>query len=338
MKAVLLNSANKIKDDGTRTVNGIPVPVGGFLGMDKTITDPLNNDRDWLQSEAFLDNTTDGLTPLDEHMGAGALDAKRAVQQFAGGQYHNDLAPAQIPAIGWDYQNEPGLDQARKYQFDKPLVGGSFVSITLAFDRTVTFDDDGGNPNFYNPGDTFNPSSSFVPGQDQRNDLDLYLLPKGATSIEDNPIAFSQSSDSTIEHLFAQIPTPGEYEFWVYQFDNPLGIAGQHYGVAWWADVVIGVTGGDYNGDNVVDAQDYNVWRGDFRESPAAGTGADGNGNGVVDAADYVMWRKNLSVGSGSSVASVPEPSGLLLLAIAEVVLAWRRGTRHKIPSSDRHQ
>ena len=82
MKAVLLNSANKIKDDGTRTVNGIPVPVGGFLGMDKTIKDPTNGDRDWLQSEAFVDNATDGLTPLDAHMGAGAL-MQNALKQFA---------------------------------------------------------------------------------------------------------------------------------------------------------------------------------------------------------------------------------------------------------------
>ncbi|MFO0789992.1 MAG: PEP-CTERM sorting domain-containing protein [Pirellulales bacterium] len=262
-------------------------------------------------------------------MGTGALDAKRAVKQLAGGEYHNNLGPAQIPAIGWDYQSQPGLNQARKYQFDKPLVGGSFVSITLAYDRTVTFDSDGGSPNFYDIGDTFNPSATFVPGQDQRNDLDLYLLPKGATAADlDNPIAFSDSSDSTIEHLFAQIPTTGEYEFWVYQFDNNLGVSNENYAVAWWADVLLGVTGGDYNGDNVVNAQDYNVWRGGLGNNIAPGTGADGNGNGVIDAADYVVWRDHLGTagaGSGSSLASVPEPSGLALLALIGVIAFCRR-------------
>lgn len=155
------------------------------------------------------------------------------------------------------------------------------------------------------------------------------MLPKGATAADlDNPIAFSDSSDSTIEHLFAQIPTTGEYEFWVYQFDNNLGVSNENYAVAWWADVLLGVTGGDYNGDNVVNAQDYNVWRGGLGNNIAPGTGADGNGNGVIDAADYVVWRDHLGTagaGSGSSLASVPEPSGLALLALIGVIAFCRR-------------
>jgi Subtilase family len=80
MKAVLLNSADKIKDDNTRTVNGIRVPKGGFLEMDRTVLDKTGNPTgtDWLRSDAYQDNTSDGLIPLDAHMGAGELDAKRA--------------------------------------------------------------------------------------------------------------------------------------------------------------------------------------------------------------------------------------------------------------------
>jgi hypothetical protein len=49
---------------------------------------------------------------------------------------------------------------------------------------------------------------------------------------------------------------------------------------------------GDYDDDGVVDNDDYNnLWRRNFGSSVAA---ADGNGNGVVDAADYVLWRKML--------------------------------------------
>jgi hypothetical protein len=67
---------------------------------------------------------------------------------------------------------------------------------------------------------------------------------------------------------------------------------------------------GDYNGDQVVDAQDYTFWRGDFGDNVASGTGADGNQNGVIDAADYVIWRNSLGSGSGS--ATIPEPRLLL--------------------------
>ena len=74
--------------------------------------------------------------------------------------------------------------------------------------------------------------------------------------------------------------------------------------------------GGDFNHDGHVDAQDYNVWQSSFGSSVDTGTGADGNGNGVIDAADYVVWRNNpVAASSGSSLAAVPEPRGLLLMA-----------------------
>ncbi|MCC7473971.1 MAG: S8 family serine peptidase [Pirellulales bacterium] len=328
MKAVLLNSADKIKDDGTRTVNGIPVPMGGFLGMDRTVLD--KNGNDWLASPAFLDNLPmsldNGLVALDEQMGAGELDAKRAVQQFAPGDFNN-TGTATVPAIGWDYGHTNGLNSNIKYKFSQQLVAGSFLSITVAFDRKVVFDTDSGTVGKFDFGDSFQESTSFVPGQDQTNDLDLFLLPLNAPNT-DNPIAFSQSSDDSVEHLFAQIPTTGMYEFWVHQFDNDLG-DGQDYAVAWWADFVAsGTTMGDYNGDHVVDATDYTVWRGVYGNSVTAGTGADGNGNGVIDAADYVIWRDHLGqmVGSGST-AAIPEPSCLALLTVVGVLAACKRRT-----------
>jgi hypothetical protein len=164
------------------------------------------------------------------------------------------------------------------------------------------------------------------PDDDVINDLDIYLLPKFAATIQQS-IAASDSAVGTLEHLFFQIPETGEYEFWVRQHDTDVGM-NQNYAVAWWAmGALPNLPPGDYNGDMIVDASDYNVWRGDFGESIAPGTGADGNGNGVIDAADYVVWRKNLSAGSGSGLAALPEPSGMVL-ALAGVLFAWRRSTR----------
>ena len=45
---------------------------------------------------------------------------------------------------------------------------------------------------------------------------------------------------------------------------------------------------GDYNGDGVVNAQDYDTWVAVYGTSDS---GADGNGDGVVDAADFTVWR-----------------------------------------------
>ncbi|TWT33914.1 Soluble aldose sugar dehydrogenase YliI precursor [Posidoniimonas corsicana] len=53
---------------------------------------------------------------------------------------------------------------------------------------------------------------------------------------------------------------------------------------------------GDYNLDQVVDQDDYSVWREEYGRAAGSQTAlrADGNGDGRVDAADYSVWRDNL--------------------------------------------
>lgn len=57
---------------------------------------------------------------------------------------------------------------------------------------------------------------------------------------------------------------------------------------------------GDFNADGLVDAQDYDTWRGTFADIVFPGTSADGNGNGIVDAADLVVWRNATSMASAA--------------------------------------
>ena len=88
---------------------------------------------------------------------------------------------------------------------------------------------------------------------------------------------------------------------------------------------------GDFNGDGVVDAADYPIWRDNL------GTSFDLNGNGdesgdsagVVDEADYALWRSEFGSTSASAIvatAPVPEPGSMALggLTVA-VCLAWSR-------------
>ena len=119
-------------------------------------------------------------------MGAGELDAKRAFQQLNAGEYHSFQKSnlPEVPVIGWDYgQTLPALPNGQYpsniYRFNQDLVGGSFMSITLAFDRTVV---KSGNATKYQTTDTFTPSADMDhPGEDQLADLDIYLLPYGST-------------------------------------------------------------------------------------------------------------------------------------------------------------
>ena len=52
----------------------------------------------------------------------------------------------------------------------------------------------------------------------------------------------------------------------------------------------------------MITANDYNVWRAALGSASQA---ADGNGNGIVDAADYVIWRNGMmAVGRRGVVGS----------------------------------
>ncbi|WP_145113347.1 hypothetical protein [Botrimarina mediterranea] len=76
----------------------------------------------------------------------------------------------------------------------------------------------------------------------------------------------------------------------------------------------------DYNGDGVVDAADYTVWRDHVDleiDEPASFFEGDGNGDGVVDNADYDYWADRYgltSVGVDQSGIVVPEPTAICLL------------------------
>ena len=73
---------------------------------------------------------------------------------------------------------------------------------------------------------------------------------------------------------------------------------------------------GDYNGDGIVDARDYTVWRDSLGST--GNLAADGDNSGTVDQADYDLWRLNFGNHSGSGAganAAVPEPAAIVLAA-----------------------
>jgi hypothetical protein len=94
---------------------------------------------------------------------------------------------------------------------------------------------------------------------------------------------------------------------------------------------------GDYNGNGVVDAADYTVWRDNVGESgPLANEDAS---PGVIDAADYNVWKNHFgqfSLGAAAGqVTAVPEPTSLrlaVLMLISAAGARWdgakRRGAR----------
>lgn len=303
MKAVLMNSVDKIIDDGTtlHPTTGLPIPQGRLMGMERTAV--KKDDSSWFESFAYGDGIEEGgeAWPLDDEMGTGHLNAKRALQQFIPGEWDHD--GGDIPNIGWDYDTitGEGVSNVNRYQLDQELQADNFISITLAWDRHVEFND-GDSDGVYDSSDSFDLYTD-PDANDVINDLDIYLMPKFAGSLG-QAIAASTSLVGVVEHLFFQIPETGEYEFWVIQQDTDVANS-QDYGVAWWyglAPPIVppGITG-DFDNDGDVDGRDFLAWqRGDSPDSLSAG--------------DLADWQGNYGFGTLAAATAVPEPSCSALL------------------------
>jgi subtilisin family serine protease len=210
MKAVLLNAADKIKDDGD----------GLHLGMSRTLLDLSNHS--WLDSDAYQNKNI----PLDAQMGTGHLNAYRAYEQFSPGEWSPD---APIPAVAWDYRSVGKLNTTeapsfRDYVFEQPLQKGSFIAATLAWNRRVELQDANNNEEF-DPGETF---------QDKGlNNLDIYLMRADDTDTSSS-IWSSISKVDSVEHLFHEVPETGRYKLRVVYRDR-VNEPVQPYALAWWA-------------------------------------------------------------------------------------------------------
>lgn len=250
-------------------------------------------------------------------MGAGQLNAKRALQQFAPGEFElmPDVGPDQIttvPTIGCDYGHTTGTLGINRYIIDTPLTAGHYISVTLAWDRQVELTIDDG---VYDPNDAFVMPSDPNASDDIINDLDIFLVPLDSFTPELESFSF----EGTLEHLFAPIPFDGDWEIWVVQQDADVA-GGQDYGLAWWYGLVEAPGPGDFDGDGDVDGEDLALWEGSY----ALNDGADADGDGDSDGVDFLIWQQNVDpLALSSSTTAVPEPS-CVFLAVIGISLAAR--------------
>ncbi len=204
MKAVLMNSADKIKDNGD----------GLLLGMTRTIFD--KNHSDWIGSDAYRNPKT----PLHAQMGTGQLNALRAYQQFSAGEWKPS---ATVPAMGWDYSTVSAAS-SKDYVLAPPLQQGSFVAITLAWDRLVELNDNNKN-GLFDLGKSFRDRGL--------NHLGLHLLRANAKNSAASTCTSISDVDS-VQHIFCPVPTTGNYKIRV-QFSQQVNEATQPYALAWWS-------------------------------------------------------------------------------------------------------
>ena len=215
MKAVLLNSADKLLDTGD----------GLNLGMRRTLLDESNST--WTASDAYQDRQI----PLHKELGTGHLNVYRAYEQMVAGAFSPDQA---IPAVGWNYaalatpaasSDQPPTGQVHDYLFEQPLAAGSYLSATLTWERVVDLVDTNNN-GLYDLGETFSDRGL--------NNVDLFLLPADEDDIA-NSLWSSESQVDSMEHIFYKIPQTGRYKLRVVFRQQVHDEATQPYALAWWA-------------------------------------------------------------------------------------------------------
>ena len=138
MKAVLMNSAEKVQ---------------GRIGMSRTILKTNGLDT-WDQSESRDDpgNPRGRHLSYDREMGTGFLNARRALTQLRGGQF--GPLNANTRPVGWNYQSIDGQDAIQKYTLPS-LRAGTWISMTLTWDRLVFLQDNVVANRLYDVGETF---------------------------------------------------------------------------------------------------------------------------------------------------------------------------------------
>ncbi|BAQ60010.1 hypothetical protein GM3708_416 [Geminocystis sp. NIES-3708] len=204
IKAILLNSADKLKDNGD----------GNLLGMTRNVF--TQNNKTWLESDAYLNPEI----PLDMQMGTGHLNTMRAYKQLKSGQYNYK---EKVSNIGWNY-SKIEIKDSHDYMIQKPLKANSYISITLTWDRLVELNDQNNNQE-YDIGENFINKGL--------NNLDLELI---SNNNGEKIICSSVSKVDSVEHIFCPISETGEYKIRV-KFTNQVHQGIQSYGLAWQSQV-----------------------------------------------------------------------------------------------------
>jgi hypothetical protein len=158
-----------------------------------------------------------------------------------------------------------------------------------------------------------NPVGPFL-GADQH--LLLYEL-------QDSPAAIG------VYGIFARLTSPGLEPSAPFLLAFRYGVQVDDFAVAATAMNNAAGVMGDYNGNGIVDAADYTVWRDTL--GSISNLAADGNINGVIDAGDYDVWKSNFGNHSGAGAgvnAAVPEPATCVLLLAGTLALLSRRRAR----------
>ena len=166
----------------------------------------------------------------------------------------------------------------------------------------------------FNQGPEGSPQSMF--DANSRSDLSLDVFASNGTTLLSSANLTGAGGSEVLTDL--ELSSTGTY--FIRVRGNSANV--QLYELDLSAAVLSIALAGDFNGDGIVDAADYVVWRNNVGQFGSS-LSADGNGDGTVDLADYGIWKANFGRGAGSGsfvIASVPEPNSNTLLSVGALM------------------
>jgi len=88
-----------------------------------------------------------------------------------------------------------------------------------------------------------------------------------------------------------------------------------------WSITIPAFNAADFNRDGTVNGPDLAVWRSAFRMN----ANADADGDGDSDGRDFLVWQRRLGQHAVAATNAIPEPTGVVQIALLAAMLVRRR-------------
>ena len=231
--------------------------------------------------------------------------------------------PGSVPGTVWDWQENSNFLGSGTYIRANRLIDHDQGQIDASAGRAVTV--------------PFGPQAEF-PDLESFADLSPTDVRYLGVRVDLNDAGYFGNEISTVNSA-GSVDDPYNYWYgWIgIRITNVAEATGEVVGYAYESQkgvaIIAGDIGtpveglpGDYNGDMVVDAADYTVWRNNLGDLTEANILFNGNGMSGIDIADYAWWKQNYGSSSGAGGGglgqnAVPEPASIVMAAMGGCVL-----------------
>jgi hypothetical protein len=214
-----------------------------------------------------------------------------------------------------------------------PAIGEGYGSVTAPFYLVIRYNEsqlaDGGHSLSVTLLDQVNPNDSDT----------LFDINVQEVAAWQNLDAQADSEVDGVIHIQREIEQGRDYRLrfraydWTIDRGSFLGIGFDDISAANGAIAGPGVPG-DYNGDLVVGAADYVVWRNSYGGPGSALLNRNPTNSGSVNDNDYTYWRSRFGKTSASSVTTTamaaPEPTSMILTILPGMAAALIRNKRRR--------